>query len=380
MLDGTAGWKNPDLTFPSSNPHGSLIEKRCAACHMYAQSGDKLNIVGGHTFAMHRSAGDTVNTEVLTEDVYNTEACTDCHSGIEDFDINMVQSKVSLMLNELEDRLPKATSGRLAGSPAYDSTDLVDGLINEDQLTAAFNYYIVDYDGSRGVHNPALSMALLEDALDRVPASAECTSLDINGDGKLGIADAVTLILMGAEDATQACIDRNGDYLYDLTDVIKLLSDIWSGSTMLAGDIELVNFQMNLTADQIQYVQNVIEQLDLTAEQAEAFQFALTGDGSGASSLPKAFSLAQNAPNPFNPSTTIQFSVPEGKAGTVSLKVYDVRGRLVRSLVDATKDAGTYTVFWDGTNENGQKVSSGVYFYRMTAGSFTQTRKMVMLK
>ncbi len=385
MLNGVAGWMNPDKTMPASNAHGTLIEKRCVGCHMSEAEGELSNILGGHTFKMHRSAGDTVNTVVLAEDVHHTDACVSCHSGIgEDFDINGVQTKVTLMLNELYDRLPKATSGRLAGSPAYDSTSLKEGYITSDQLTASFNWYIVDYDGSKGVHNPAMSVALLADALDRVPATAECASCDINGDGKLGIADAISLILMGADDNTQACIDRNGDFVYDIRDAIKLISDIWAGScggTMLAGaGVELIHTQMELSADQIQYVQSVMEQMELTNEQAAAFEVALFGDGSGKSSLPKAFSLGQNAPNPFNPSTTIKFAVPEGKAGVVTLKVYDVRGRLVRSLVDDAKESGNYTVFWDGTNQNGQQVSSGVYFYRMVTGEFTQTRKMVMLK
>ncbi len=383
MLNNVAGWMNPDKTMPASNAHGTLIAERCVVCHMADGEGEKANIVGGHTFKMH-AAADSINN--LSEDAYLTEACVGCHTGIgENFDIDGVQTKVTLMLNELFDRLPKATSGRLAGSPAYDSTDFKDGYINEDQLTAAFNWYIVDYDGSKGVHNPGMSVALLADALERVPATAECASCDINGDGKLGISDAVKLILMGTEDNTQACIDRNGDFVYDIRDVIKLVTDIWSGScggTMLAGagGVELIDFQMELTAEQVQTVQSVVEQLELTSEQAAAFQVALFGDGSGRTSLPKAFSLGQNAPNPFNPSTTIKFAVPEGKAGPVTLKVYDVRGRLVRSLVDGSKEAGTYALFWDGTDGNGQNVSSGVYFYRMVAGDFTQTRKMVMLK
>ncbi len=383
MLNNVAGWMNPDKTMPATNAHGTLIAERCVVCHMADGVGEKANIVGGHTFKMHAVA-DTINN--LSADVYLTEACVGCHTGIgENFDIDGVQTKVTLMLNELFDRLPKATGGRLAGFPAYDSTDFKDGYISEDQLTAAFNWYIVDYDGSKGVHNPGMSVALLTDALERVPATAECASCDINGDGKLGISDAVKLILLGAEDNTQACIDRNGDFVYDVRDVIKLITDIWSGScggTMLAGvgGVELINFQMELTAEQIQAVQSVIEQLELTSEQAAAFQVALFGDGSGRTGLPRAFSLGQNAPNPFNPSTTIKFAVPEGKAGPVTLKVYDVRGRLVRSLVDGFKEAGDYTVFWGGIDENGQNVSSGVYFYRMIAGDFTQTRKMVMLK
>jgi sulfatase-modifying factor enzyme 1/flagellar hook capping protein FlgD/two component regulator with propeller domain len=96
--------------------------------------------------------------------------------------------------------------------------------------------------------------------------------------------------------------------------------------------------------------------------------------------LPKAFSLAQNAPNPFNPSTTIAFSIPEGKSVKVVLEIFNIRGQLVQNLVDEVREAGTYSVVWDGTNKTGRKISSGVYFYRLRAGKFVQTRKMVVLK
>ena len=100
----------------------------------------------------------------------------------------------------------------------------------------------------------------------------------------------------------------------------------------------------------------------------------------GKPSLPKAFSLGQNYPNPFNPATTINYAVPEGKSVQVTLKVYDLRGRLVNTLVDDRREAGNYNVFWSGADKTGRQVSSGVYFYRIKAGEFTQTRKMVLLK
>ena len=97
-------------------------------------------------------------------------------------------------------------------------------------------------------------------------------------------------------------------------------------------------------------------------------------------SLPEKFQLLQNSPNPFNPSTTISYSVPEGNQKYVSLKVYDLRGRLVLTLVEGMIGAGTYTVYWDGTDGSGRQVASGVYLYRMKAGDLVQTRKMVILK
>jgi len=98
-------------------------------------------------------------------------------------------------------------------------------------------------------------------------------------------------------------------------------------------------------------------------------------------SLPKAYALAQNFPNPFNPSTTIQFSIPEN-AGVVKVRldVFNLRGQLVKTLVDRAMEAGDYRVQWEGTDNSGKHVSSGVYFYRMKAMKFVQTRKIVLLK
>jgi hypothetical protein len=94
---------------------------------------------------------------------------------------------------------------------------------------------------------------------------------------------------------------------------------------------------------------------------------------------PSQFALHQCVPNPFNPSTTIRYDVPSGGA-RVSIAVFDVTGRRVVSLVDGTRPAGVQSVTWDGRDEHGQAVASGVYFYRMASGNFTQTRKMVLLK
>ncbi len=92
-----------------------------------------------------------------------------------------------------------------------------------------------------------------------------------------------------------------------------------------------------------------------------------------------SFKLSQNYPNPFNPSTKIQFSVPETEK--VKLEVYDIRGRLIKTLVDYNLyQPGSYQVDWNGQDNNGMSVSSGVYFAKMTAGKFSQTRKMSLVK
>ncbi len=107
----------------------------------------------------------------------------------------------------------------------------------------------------------------------------------------------------------------------------------------------------------------------------------LSGLGAGAASLPRAFSLAQNVPNPFNPSTTISYRVPEEMgAPQVELKVYNLRGALVRTLVDRIHTPGMYSVEWNGRDGGGRELPSGIYFYRLKAGSTAINRKMVLIR
>jgi hypothetical protein len=98
-----------------------------------------------------------------------------------------------------------------------------------------------------------------------------------------------------------------------------------------------------------------------------------------AQTLPKVFGLGQNYPNPFNPSTIISYDVPQG-GGDVTLRIYDVTGRLVRTLINGFETAGWKTITWYGRNDRGQSVATGVYFYRMTAPGFEKTHKMVLMK
>jgi|WetSurMetagenome_2_1015567.scaffolds.fasta_scaffold14076_2 hypothetical protein len=93
---------------------------------------------------------------------------------------------------------------------------------------------------------------------------------------------------------------------------------------------------------------------------------------------PKFTKLAQNFPNPFNPTTTIKFDLKE--KGHVTLRVYNVAGQLVRTLADDMRDAAAYSVSWDGRNNAGSIVASGIYFYKMETKDFLQTRKMVLLR
>ncbi len=94
--------------------------------------------------------------------------------------------------------------------------------------------------------------------------------------------------------------------------------------------------------------------------------------------IPNQFALNQNYPNPFNPSTTITFALPKNEQ--VKLEVYDILGNLVKTVVNQQMAPGNYNVVWNGVDQNGARVSSGVYLYRLQAGSFSTVKKMLMVK
>jgi hypothetical protein len=99
---------------------------------------------------------------------------------------------------------------------------------------------------------------------------------------------------------------------------------------------------------------------------------------STATNHPKEFRLEQNYPNPFNPLTTIRYHLPEG--AHVGMTVHNVLGQLIRTLIDQAMPSGDHSVEWDATDQSGRPVASGIYFYRMTAGEASFTRKMTLIR
>jgi hypothetical protein len=101
--------------------------------------------------------------------------------------------------------------------------------------------------------------------------------------------------------------------------------------------------------------------------------YSITGINNTNGEIPKNYSLSQNYPNPFNPVTNINFSIP--KSGFVSLKIYDMIGREAAVLVNGELTAGNYTFGW-----NAENTASGIYFYTLSSGGFTETKKMMLIK
>ncbi len=112
--------------------------------------------------------------------------------------------------------------------------------------------------------------------------------------------------------------------------------------------------------------------------QANAVIVNITSPGTGVGIQPKEYALYNNYPNPFNPSTNIQYDLP--KASGVSLLIYNINGQEVMRWDESNVSPGYYEKTWNGRTQAGVPVSSGMYIYRLIAGDFVQTRKMVLLK
>ena len=105
--------------------------------------------------------------------------------------------------------------------------------------------------------------------------------------------------------------------------------------------------------------------------------FILKGEGYGPE-IPDEIGLSQNFPNPFNPITEIRYNLPIDQ--NVAITIYDLNGRVVKTLVDGMQPAGYHKIIWDGTNANGMAIATGIYFYQMKAGDYVEINKMVLLK
>ena len=158
--------------------------------------------------------------------------------------------------------------------------------------------------------------------------------------------------------------------LVDGANTITATSVYWAGKDRVFADFDLTG-ALNGFYDVVVYNPH-----EASASLTDAFQ--IIGAPTAAGDLPSKFALSPNYPNPFNPSTTIRYEI--ASRTKVELRVFDVSGALVRTLVNESKAPGAYSLEWNGRDDKGTAVSSGVYFYRITAGDFSDVRKMTLVK
>tara|TARA_Y100000590_G_C15620194_1_gene977273 strand:- start:92 stop:1282 length:1191 start_codon:yes stop_codon:yes gene_type:complete len=143
-------------------------------------------------------------------------------------------------------------------------------------------------------------------------------------------------------------------------------SDPWKSITFYGTDCQGIGGE---TGWYIQsYIFNYQLAIELSAPLGSVDEYA----------IPEQFSLYQNYPNPFNPVTTLRYDLPED--AMVNVTIYDMMGRVVKTMINSQQNAGFKSVQWDATNNEGQTVAAGLYLYTIGAGEFRQTKKMVLLK
>ena len=212
----------------------------------------------------------------------------------------------------------------------------------------------------------------------RITVEERLATGDVNRDGVISILDLILVAQqLGRRVPAGSPVDINGDGVVSILDLILVSQGIGSTTASAAPAIEA-------------------ESVDPATIEAWIAQARLEDDGSIAfrqgienlqnllySLIPEETALHRNYPNPFNPETWIPYQLAE--SAEVTLTIYDMNGRLVRRLAVGHQGAGMYqtrsrAVYWDGRNQLGESVASGLYFYTLTAGEFTATRRMLILK
>jgi len=154
------------------------------------------------------------------------------------------------------------------------------------------------------------------------------------------------------------------------------------GKPLPAGEGELLNLPVNVLSQLSEPMRIEIKRAHAGSLGASHLQTLFGQTSATEMQTPDSYALSQNSPNPFNMSTTLRYEIPNSLEGTVEAKVlvYNTQGQLVRTLENRLRSAGRYTVVWNGQDDYGQYVSSGVYFYKLVAGHVVLTKKMAVMK
>ena len=209
------------------------------------------------------------------------------------------------------------------------------------------------------------------------PSESEKNTADVNSDGVVNLQDLV-IVFLSLGKTGQSTADVNVDGIVDIRDLVKVAGAL--GTVAAAPSFPPQSLAM-FSAPDVQQWLSQAQQLDLTdaiSQRGIRFLEQLL-----AALIPKETALLPNYPNPFNPETWIPYQL--AKPADVTLTIYTVNGQVVRQLALGHQLPGTYqsksrTAYWDGRNAVGESVASGLYFYTLTAGEFTATRKMLILK
>ncbi len=210
----------------------------------------------------------------------------------------------------------------------------------------------------------------------RITIEGQLTTGDVNRDGRVSILDLVlTAQQLGKRVPTGSAVDVNGDGIVSILDLIIVAQGIAGSSAAPMARTDSVDAAT---------IEAWIAQAQLADDGSLAFKQGIKNlENLLASLIPEETALLANYPNPFNPETWIPYQLAE--AAEVTLTIYDMNGQLIRRLAVGHQAAGMYqsrsrAVYWDGRNQLGESVASGLYFYTLRAGEFSATRRMLILK
>ena len=219
----------------------------------------------------------------------------------------------------------------------------------------------------------------------RIVVEERLATGDVNRDGRVSILDLILVAQqLGKRVPAGSPVDVNGDGVVSILDLIRVAQGIaGSPAAPVALNPDLIGA---IGADGIdpEMIESWIAQAQLEDDGSLAFKQGIENlERLLASLIPEETALLHNYPNPFNPETWIPYQLAE--PAEVTLTIYDINGQLVRRLALGHQTAGVYrsrsqAAYWDGRNQLGEPVASGLYFYTLTAGDFTATRRMLILK
>jgi hypothetical protein len=243
-------------------------------------------------------------------------------------------------------------------------------VVQSGTASAGISKLIVKGGGFKG-QKDTLTLALQDFDVSSSPDSAFITQgqsagFNITVNSLFGFAERCTLTVSG--------LPNNSNGIFDKQTLVPTDNSFFNVYTEPSTDSGWYN--ITITARRVTAKSTVLEHSHIVVLKVNESSDVETGlDNPNA---PKTFTLFQNQPNPFNPTTQISYYIP--KACHAKLTVYNVLGQSVRVLYDGYQEAGMQTVTWDGKNSNGVELSSGIYFYRLQAGDFNQTKKMSLMK
>ena len=218
----------------------------------------------------------------------------------------------------------------------------------------------------------------------RITVEGRLATGDVNRDGVVSILDLILVAQqLGKRVPAGSAVDVNGDGVVSILDLIRIAQGM--GNTTAAPSTPLLaGGQGGVDSIDAAMIEAWIAQARLEDDGSLAFKQGIENlENLLASLIPKETALLANYPNPFNPETWIPYQLAE--PAEVTLTIYDMNGHLIRRLAVGHQAAGIYrsrnrAIYWDGRNQLGEPLASGLYFYTLTAGEFTATRRMLILK